>query len=75
MPKTITPTHATKARTYNAASLSIALEHFECRYDMTTPAFLDAYQLDDPVPGVPAFECHVWASFAEDVRRLGHASP
>jgi hypothetical protein len=60
----------TMRRTYTIASIERVLDRLEETFGMTTDAFVVAYAGVDPVPSVPPFLCHVWASFAEDRLRM-----
>jgi hypothetical protein len=59
--------------TYTAHSLCRLTGVFEERYGITSAEFRRRYRETDPVPGVSAFDCHVWASMLDDIARMSEA--
>lgn len=65
----------TSRHIYDADSLTLGLAVFERSYRMTSEEFYAAYRAERVPAEIPGFDCHVWASFYEDVRRLRGDEP
>jgi hypothetical protein len=61
---------------YDAESLRRAMLGFERAYGIGSDQFYALHVEGGELPAeMPRFDRHVWASFVEDVRRLGGSTP
>jgi hypothetical protein len=65
---------AKRRKFYGLNTADAILAQFEQAYEISTSEFLARYAERDPVEGIPAFHCHVWASFAADHERMSDGS-